>query len=170
MKTSKPIATLGAALALSLLGVVGTAAPASAAGCYGYNCHGYDMNYKGCSASGSLEAAAVDARGVVLGYVWNRYSAGCRSNWTEAELSPAAIAAGDTMSTQMQTTDSRGYSELMEDPTTQDNRGLLHEARSGTHGAGHYYGDMVDGTNVTEADILIYDSRGSYITYGYADQ
>lgn len=160
------LAALTPVLTLSLLGVGVSAGPASAtSGCYGYGCHGYDMNHFQCTYTSSLPSDAV-FNGTRLATVYNRYSGGCRSNWAEAVLSPAALAAGDTMLVTVNTqTDSHGTSEQMWFPGSSSNQGALNE-----YGVMPYYGgsasaytDMVDGTNLATASVLVFDRNNNPI-------
>ncbi|TKA06351.1 hypothetical protein [Actinacidiphila oryziradicis] len=158
-------------MALGLLGVGVTAAPASAAGCYGYTCHGYDMYHFGCTYTSTTSAAAVDKRtGVIVGYVYNRYSKGCNSNWAEAQLTPAGVAAGDTLIAQIVTTDSKGNSEVMNAPAVGNgNQGALTEAAGQDYsGSASIYTDMVDGTNLTYSYALVTSpsAGGMLVSYG----
>lgn len=153
----------------SILGVVVSATPASAAGCYAYSCHGYDLYHFGCTYTSTTADSAVTYDGrTAVATVYNRYSGGCRSNWAEAALTPAALAAGDTMLVGIITHDfdSRGNSESMDYPSTSSNRGALQEypAQPYYGGAASAYTDMVDGTNLTEAWIHVFDKYGTMIS------
>jgi hypothetical protein len=154
----KTFAALTPLSLLSLLAIGASAAPASAAsGCYGYSCHGYDLYHFGCTYSSTVSAAAADpVSGVILAYVYNRYSAGCNANWSEAQLTPAGYAAGDTISV-LTTTDSGSQTEDMYAPASDDNRGLLVEQPSGVwKGSASIYTDMVDGTNLASSYVEVY--------------
>jgi hypothetical protein len=168
----KTLAAVTPVFMLSLLGVGVSAAPASAAGCYGYTCHGYDLYHFGCTYTSSTTADAVSG-GVRLATVYNRYSGGCKSNWAEAVLSPAAINAGDKMVIGIWTTDSKGNYEEMDYPGP-SNTGALTELWNSSYGyyggSASAYGDMVDGTNVTYAFVNVYDRNGKLIASAYASQ
>lgn len=157
MRSPRIALSSAVAASLTLLGMGLATTPATAAGCYGYSCHGYDMNHFGCTYTSTTSAAAVDYRtGVIVAYVYNRYSAGCNSNWTEAQLTPAGYAAGDTLVGEIFTTDSQGKGETMYYPGN-GNQGALNEPSTGTYyGTSSIYTDMVDGTNLTTSDALVY--------------
>lgn len=167
-RLTRVIAAVVPAIPLALFGLGVTAGPASAAGCYGYSCYGYDMYHFGCTYN-STTAAAATANGVVLAYVYNRYSSGCKSNWAEAQLTPAGYAAGDSMDVAIRTHEST-YDSVMWAPETQGNQGLLDEPYSGEYyGTSSIYTDMVDGTNMAYATVVIYHG-GNFVTHAFADQ
>lgn len=157
---------------LSLLGVGVPAAPASAAsGCYGYSCHGYDLYHFGCTYTSTTAANAFSGN-TKLATVYNRYSAGCNSNWAEAILTPAAISAGDKMAISIETEDSKGTSEWMQYPGP-SNTGSLTESWYSNQfygGSASAYTDMVDGTNLTWASVSVYDRNGVSIASNYISQ
>jgi hypothetical protein len=169
----KALAALMSVFMLSLLGVGVSAAPASAApGCYGYSCHGYDLYHFGCSYTSTTAANAFSGN-TKLATVYNRYSAGCNSNWAEAILTPAAINAGDKMAISVSTDrDSMGTSEEMDAPGP-SNTGALMEgwyANVFYSGSASAYSDMVDGTNLTWASVAVYDRNGNPIASNYIAQ
>jgi len=169
----KALAALMSVFMLSLLGVGVSAAPASAApGCYGYSCHGYDLYHFGCSYTSTTAANAFSGN-TKLATVYNRYSAGCNSNWAEAILTPAAISAGDKMAISIQVDlDSKGTYEWMQYPGP-SNTGSLTESWYTNHfygGSASAYTDMVDGTNLTWASVSVYDRNGVSIASNYISQ
>lgn len=161
----KAFAAMTPVVMLSLLAVGVTESPAFASGCYGYSCHGYDMYHFGCTYDISPPAAAaVDARNVVLAYVYNRYSSGCKANWTEAQLTSAGLAAGDSIDAETFTTDSHGQGETVYAPTAVGNQGRLNEPASGTYrGSYSIYTDMVDGTYVVTSHVSVFHGT-TYVT------
>lgn len=155
---SKMISGLLIAFAL-LLGPVGVglagAAPAQAASCYAYSCHGLDPVSAGCPVSSTVTTYGA------LATVWNRYSYVCKANWVRAQLTPAAIAAGYQWMIEINTRDSRGYTERMCEPAIDSNARNLDETCRGPinyswSGYGSvWYSDMVDGTNRTTATVNV---------------
>jgi hypothetical protein len=169
----KALAALTPVFMLSLLGVGVSTAPASAAsGCYGYTCHGYDLYHFGCSYTSTTAANAFSGN-TKLATVYNRYSAGCNSNWAEAILTPAAISAGDKMAIEVSTDrDSEGTSEWMDYPGP-SNTGAPTESwypNDFYSGSASVYTDMVDGTNLTYASVSVYDRNGNPIASNYIAQ
>jgi hypothetical protein len=163
-RLTRALAAFAPTLPLVLLGIGATGGPASAAGCYGYTCHGYDMYHFGCTYDTSTSAAAIGANNTVLAYVYNRYSSGCHSNWSEAQLTSAGYAAGDTISAETSTTDSHipPINEVIYAPTNQDNQGRTNEAGSVPYGGtSSIYTDMVDGTNLVTSDVLVWHGTTS---------
>jgi hypothetical protein len=149
-------------VSLGAVGLSAASVPAARAStCYGFSCHGHDPIAYGCPVSSTVTTYGV------LATVWNRYSAVCKANWVRAQLTPAAIAAGDQWMIEISTIDSKGYSEDMCEWTSQDNLGyideqcssLLSPADSGY--ASTWYSDMVDGTNITTASVIIYQPTGA---------
>jgi hypothetical protein len=157
MKRSLVRIVAAAAVLLGPVAVdVGTASPAQAASCYGYTCHGLDPIKAGCPVSSTVTTYGA------LATVWNRYSDTCKANWGRAQLTPAAAAAGYQWIVVIDAIDSHGYSERMCYPWN-DNTGYLAEQCVGTLHIGSvgYDGvawtDMLDGTKVTHASIVVYD-------------
>ena len=152
--------------AIALPAVAGAAPPASAAiGCYASSCAGHDPTTHGCSATSTTTTAGT------LATVWNRYSYGCDANWARGQLTAAALRAGDTMSVEIFTTDSANNFEEMTWPTTENDLGLDFETSSGHYGGSSIaYSDMVDGTNTTDAYVLVYNASGAFLTLYAADQ
>ena len=154
------IATLG----ITAMG----ATPAQAStSCYGYSCHGHDPVTYGCSTTNSSPPAyVVDSSGTTLATVWDDWSYGCKANWANAVLSPAAINAGDVLFVEIKTKDSQNQNEWMCYPGLENDSGKLTEgcaygAYPGEPGIGYggsagAYTDMVDGTNKTYADVTVY--------------
>ena len=139
--------------ALGIGSMVAMAPQASAAGCYGRSCAGWDPVARGCSVTSTTSS------GGTWGTLWNRYSSGCKANWARGQLSAAALAAGDTMWLEITTTDSAGQDEYICWPNYgTDNQGLTFESCYGASpygGSSIVYSDMVDGTNITHADMII---------------
>lgn len=161
-RSSRPGKVLSASLITLtlLLGTVGielgSAVPAQAASCYAYTCHGHDPVAAGCPVSSTVVTYGA------LATVWNRYSYVCKANWVRAQLTPAAIAAGYQWLIEITTQDSRGYSERMCEPAYDDNAGHLDELCAAPASPGYasyssvWYSDMVDGTNLTTAQVIVY--------------
>jgi hypothetical protein len=146
------------------------ATPAMAASCYGFSCHGYDPASTGCNKYYSTYKETDGA----LASVVNWYSTGCNANWAQGWLSASAYAAGDSMIVYATTTDSHNppLSEYMCYPGP-GNTGKLDEFCNGVYrgtSASPAYTDMVDGTNMTQAIVIVYDHAGNYITQYEADQ
>lgn len=138
------------------VGITAIATPVSAAGCYGYSCHGFDPIARSCPVSSTTVTYGAYAT------VWNRYSNVCKANWAKAQLTPTAIGRGYQWLVYVWTVDSRGLSEQACEPTPDGNLGYLNERCAGPinpawSGYGSsWYTDMVDGTNVTTATVAIY--------------
>jgi hypothetical protein len=149
------VLVLTLAMQAGLGGITATAAHAVTS-CYGYSCHGFDPVAKSCPVSSTTVTYGT------LATVWNRYSYACKANWARAQLTLTAIAAGYQWSVQIATTDSRGYSELACQPTTDNNLGYLDERCVGpmnptwVNYESTWYTDMVDGTNVTTAYVYVF--------------
>jgi hypothetical protein len=162
-------------VAIALLAAGGTASmlsatAASAASCSGFSCHGYDPVAEGCSTTSTTTAYA-SSGGVTYATLWNRYSAGCKANWSRAELTSAAISAGYTMLVLADTSDSRGNYEDMCWPGPNNNVGALNESCGNPYGGSSIaYTDMVDGTNTADAYVYIYNSSGNLVTYAVSSQ
>lgn len=143
--------------------VLGSVNSASASlSCKAYSCHGRDpsKNYYNCVASvGSTKSAtAYNSRGVALATVKNIYSYGCVANWAQGQLTQAGLNAGDVIFVDIYTTDSQGHYEYMCIPGP-SNTGNLKENCSGFYGGSQLlYTDMVDGTNVTTAEVSVWPS------------
>ncbi len=102
--------------------------------------------------------------------LWNRYSSGCRSNWARAQLSSAAVGAGYKLQIAIATKDSRGVNEYICYPGP-SNTGLTYVACTSSYtGSSIIYGDMVDGTNLTQAFAEVFNSAGALIDIVEADQ
>jgi hypothetical protein len=153
---------------LSLGAVVPAASAANAAGCYAISCAGWDPVARGCSVTSTT------AYNGPLGTVWNRYSAGCKSNWSRGQLSAASVSAGYQMIVSITTVDSSGAREWACWPAVagQNNAGVRSESCSNTWygGSSVGYSDMVDGTNITSAFIEITDAYGDPLAGYEADQ
>ena len=167
---------VAAAILVGAAGVMPVFATASAqaAGCSGYSCHGRDPIAEGCSATSTV-AANASAGGVTYATLWNRYSAGCNANWGRAQLTSAALNAGDTMYILASTSDSRGSFEDMCWPATDNSAGDLVESctnypNSGYGGSSIAYCDMVDGTNATFAYVFVYNRSGQEVASAIAEQ
>ena len=149
---------------LALAGV-GVASQAQAAGCYAASCSGWDPVGKGCTATSTTTGSGT------WGTVTNRYAAGCRANWVRGQLSAAAVNAGYKMWLNIQTTDSAGRNVYMCWPTGGvSNHGNTYESCYGASpvgGSGVIYSDMVDGTNITYADMLVFDASGTTLVAEY---
>jgi hypothetical protein len=150
---------------LLILGGVGAATQAQAVGCYAASCSGWDPVAKGCSATSTTTGSGT------WGTVSNRYSAGCRANWVRGQLSAAAVNAGYKMWLSIETTDSSGSDVFMCWPTGGiSNHGYTWEPCYGAGpvgGSAAIYSDMVDGTNITYADMLVFDSSGTNVIAEY---
>jgi hypothetical protein len=164
MNNRRFLRALALATAAMTAGGIITAAPARASSCYGYSCHGLDPVKASCPVSSTTTTYGAYAT------VWNRYSYACNANWVRAQLTPAAISAGYQWIIVITTIDSKGQSERMCYPWN-DNTGYLDEQCSdrmdvpinGYEQAA--WSDMVDGTNVTSADVIIYKDHTSSWPY-----
>jgi hypothetical protein len=162
--------TLSVLVAIALVGgvtVVATA-PAYAASCDRYSCHGWDPNSRNCWWSSQKTQTAWSGNYNVT--VWNRYSDGCHANWAVGQLNAAALAAGYGLAVFIDTTDSKGTYEYMCVPNSAPSSGSgnLTEYCSippPSFSSQPIYTDMVDGTNVTRARALMMDRNGNVITY-----
>jgi hypothetical protein len=82
-----------------------------------------------------------------------------------AQLTSAAVSAGDSLRVSITTVDSKGNSEFMCYPGL-SNTGALEEdclPPISYHGSNIIYTDMVDGTNLTYAAAYVLDSTGKQI-------
>lgn len=156
------IATVISIAGLSATGVT----PANAATCYATSCAGHDPTTHGCSATSTTSYSGS------LATVWNRYSAGCDANWGRAQLTAAALAAGDTMYVEIYTYEPGNYEESMCWPTDSNDQGIDYEFCNGNPygGSSIVYTDMVDGTYETYADVSVFDSSYNLIAEYEADQ
>jgi hypothetical protein len=142
-----------------------TATTAVAAGCYATNCAGHDPTTHGCSATSTTTTSGA------LATVWNRYSAGCDANWARGQLTSAALNAGDTMQVMIFTVDRDHNTERMCWPSPDNDQGYSDEFCNGYYGGSSIaYTDMVDGTNVTQAYVMVFNSSGDVLADYEADQ
>jgi hypothetical protein len=160
MRLFRTITALTAAIIVSAIPTVGPAAAAPAgvlATCFGYSCHGLDPIAYNCSVSSTKS----DSDSLVT--LWNRYSATCKANWGRAQLSPAAANGGYVMQILAETIDSHGQLESQCEPGP-SNTGSLGETCAGfVGGSSVYYTDMVDGTNVVQVTIKVFNSNRDFI-------
>lgn len=156
--------SLAIAVAAVLMLGIATPAPAHAAvgGCFASGCTGLDPYDQVCGGpGGDAEQNFVSTEG---DFLFNYYSPGCQANWAEATLSATQVSAGDSMYVYISTTDSNGQSESMCSPTPNDRSGGLHEYCYDTPYAGvQAWTDLVDGTNVTFAGMIVYDANGNIV-------
>ena len=158
---------------IATLGITAMAAvPAQAsAGCSGFSCHGLDPSI--CTASKSTTVLAkinnpLDPETVSV--LNNNYSNDCTSNWASATLTQEGYNDGDTMAVIIESTDSQGNLESMCYPGP-SNTGALNEYcyYSNYSGTATAFTDMVDGTNVTQAFVYVYDFNGNLIASAESD-
>jgi hypothetical protein len=168
MRNIQRTAVLAAAAAtvMALSIGVGVTQPASAAaGCYAANCAGHDPTTHGCSVSSTTSTNGA------LATVWNRYSIGCDANWARGQLSTSALNARDTMQVMIFTVDRNHNSEGMCWPSPDNDQGYDDEFCNGYYGGSSIaYTDMVDGTNATQAYVMVFNSGGDVIAEYEADQ
>ena len=162
---------MAAVVMIAGLGAVGLArAPlASAAPCWGVSCNGLDPATTGCNQYYSTPNTNPGALATVV----NWYSTGCNANWTQAYLSPSALAAGDRMQVGIEVMDSQNPSKLeAECYPVSIKVGQNEYCTQGNDYAGSLpaYTDMVDGTNVTHAAAVVIDPSGYAIAVYSADQ
>lgn len=164
------LSIIAAAIVVAAIGTTGVAQAATAEGatpravpCTGYSCHGYDPHAWGCD---KYRTTSTETRGA-LATIVNRYSAGCNANWAQARLSPAAIAAGDKMTTDIEAVDTRGNWEVMCYPGASDTGGLTELCTGDYSGSAPGYTAMVDGTNLTFAAVYVWDPSGNNLLAEY---
>lgn len=148
-------------LLLTFAGVVTTAGSASAATCYGTSCHGLDPSITQCDQYYSTpNTTSFDGATLT-----NWYSTGCNANWALGYLSAADQNSGYSFQLYIYTTDSTGAYEFMCYPSTDSNSGFYNEPCDDGYynGSVNAYTDMVDGTNVTYAQLDLYDGNGDYL-------
>lgn len=75
-------ALVAALLAVGGLVFVAPATPASAAGCYGYSCHGHDPSLYGCTISSQKFGYYYSGR-TLMATLTNEYSYNCNANWAQ---------------------------------------------------------------------------------------
>ncbi len=159
VRSARAGATIAAFAAL-VLGA--SASPALASSCSGWSCHGHDPSIYGCSATSTGQADVKDSDGAVVATLQNRYSSGCNANWARAWLTQTGLSRGYMFQTWITTTDSQGHSESMCFPSSLNNSGQLTESCSGYYGKDTQvtWTDMVDGTNLTTANITVVNDAG----------
>jgi hypothetical protein len=171
-KIRRPAALMGAAAALTMLVTVGisTSSANATTGCHANGCGGYDPVVMGCSVTSTTSQVGA------LATVWNRYSFGCDSNWARAQLTAAAVAAGDTMWVSIDTFDSTNNEESICWPNypSQNNTGDTDEFCNDTTGpyggSSVVYTDMVDGTDATNASVAVFDAQFDLLAVYTVDQ
>jgi Protein of unknown function (DUF2690) len=163
---------IAAAIVVAAIGTTGVAqaataqaATAQASPCSGYSCHGHDPVAWGCD---KYQLTSTETDGA-LATVVNWYSTGCNANWAQAWLSPAAIAAGDKMTADIEAIDTQGNEEIMCYPGPGDTGNLMELCYDGGYysGSAPAYTDMVDGTNLTYAAVYVWDSSGNNLLAEY---
>jgi hypothetical protein len=151
-----------------------SAQPASAAGCYSYSCVGHDPQVYGCSWDTWVRNYAHDSSGTTVATITNWYSYNCHTNWGAASLTAAALNAGHTMYVEVTTVDTHGVREFMCYPGPSDTgqtwEGCTNYPYSGYGGPYLAWTDMVEGTNVTQAAVIVQTSGGSFIGSATASQ
>jgi hypothetical protein len=151
--------TMAATLALGLTAAAAGAAvttgaqPAITRTCHGYSCHGHDPVRYRCSVSSTTSTSDH------LVTLWNRYSFNCNANWGRARLKPVALLLGDRMQVFISTTDSKGKFESMCYPGPSDTGHIEEDCTGAYRGSLPAYTDMVDGTNVAWATVLVYNGN-----------
>jgi hypothetical protein len=149
----------GAMAATLTLGLTATAAgaavttraqPAITHTCHGYACHGHDPVKYHCSVWTTTSTSDH------LVTLWNRYSLNCNTNWARAKLSTVALLLGDSMQVLISTTDSKGKFEAMCYPGPSDTGHQEEDCTRTYRGSLPAYTDMVDGTDLTWATVLVY--------------
>jgi hypothetical protein len=142
----------------TLIGI--SAAPASAAGCYAGTCQGHDPSAYGCSTDSITGPVYVYSGSTRLATLYNRYSIGCKANWATAQLTSAAISAGDRIYVSIKTT--VGTLEFMCYPGPSNTGNRLEDCSgfpdNGYNGPYQAYTDMVDGTYWTVAVVCVYNA------------
>jgi hypothetical protein len=165
----RAVMLLAATATLAMMTAGGGVAPlanaATAAACHAANCAGHDPTVYGCSATSTTTSSGA------LATVWNRYSAGCDANWGRAQLTTAALNAGDQMEITIDTVDSDHNGETMCWPSPGNNEGFDTEFCNGYYaGSSIAYTDMVDGTNLTQTYVIVVNSSGNFLAEYKADQ
>ena len=152
-------------VSLTIAGTVASVSPAQAAGCFGFSCHGHDPNVEGCSVASTTQSSSS------LAIVQNRFSSNCKSNWARGALTQTGLNNGDGIQVIIETQDSQGHFEFMCFPGP-NNTGALIENCSGAlyRSTTFAFTDMVDGTNITEAFVDVFDRNGNFIQELEADQ
>jgi hypothetical protein len=174
-----PVAARLAVLAIAGIATLGitamAAVPAQASmSCYGFSCHGLDPLAAGCAATKSTTVLAQvndPLNPETVAVVNNNYSSDCSSNWASATLTQQGYNDGDTMAVIIEATDSQGNLESMCYPGP-SGTGALNEYcyQSAYRGTATAFTDMVDGTNVTQAFVYVYDFNGDLIARAESDQ
>jgi len=157
------IAALASAMAAAATTVILATSGTAHASCNGYGCHGLDPEGQGCSAS-STGTSQVIVNNVTLATLWNRYSGGCNSNWARGQLTSTAINAGDYIYMTISTTDSRGTFEGMCYPGPSNTGDLVEGCYDSYYnGSAVAWTDMVDGTNLTSANLYVVKANGTLV-------
>ncbi len=157
------LTALGIATTLSVAPI--TASPAYAASCYATNCAGHDPTTHGCTVSSTTTTNGA------LATLWNRYSYVCDANWARAQLTTAALNAGYSMEISIDTIDRAHNSESMCWPSPDNDQGFSDEFCTGSYGGSSIaYTDMVDGTDATQAYVIVLNSSGDFVAEYEADQ
>ena len=151
--------------ALAIVGITVVIPGPAFAACSGYSCHGLDPTAQACGVTSTAGPVYAVTNGVTYATLWNRYSFGCNANWARAQLSAASVSAGYRLYAYVYTSDSRGSFEYMCWPGIPNNACALSESCAGFPNAGYggssvVYTDMVDGTNVTYANVIVLDTAG----------
>ena len=161
---------------IATLGITAMGAAPARAGtvCDGSSCAGLDWTGICSDTSDTPSVLAkvndpLDPRTVAV--VQNHYSGDCHANWAWAALTQAGYDDGDTMVVIIEGIDRQGHLESMCYPgpsnTGAPNEYCYANAYRGTLPA---YTDMIDGINVTQAFVYVYDLNGKLIASAESDQ
>jgi hypothetical protein len=180
LKTRSTVAAQFAAAVLLCIGVsLFAASPANASSCSAHGCAGKDPGVEGCNTNMTIVNFNVyppHQTSPLLATGRNVYSIPCKANWAEAVgLTQYSIDHGYGVEvTALTLNDSLGHEEWMCFPGSD----TINGSSCGWAGSGGYKGatgwpaftDMVDGTNLTTAEIFLVDSQNNIVGFGSADQ
>lgn len=174
------VATLAVLITPLAAVTVAQAAPASAASCYGLNCHGHDPYLYGCTISSQKFDYYYSGR-TLMATVTNDYSYACDANWAQMQLSSDAVSLGWNFMVEIEGYDTENppfYETMCYDgPGSLSNTGERFEACPIQNNAPFKdswtkptWTDMMDGHLLTHADVNLYDAYGNLIVQLAANQ
>jgi hypothetical protein len=133
----------------------------AAPSCYAYTCNGHDPSVYNCSWSHPMRAYAHDGTGQTVVNLTNWWSDSCHTNWAAASLTAYGLSQRYRFYVSIHGVDGRNVDHFYCYPSPLNDSGQQYEGCDGQTNAygGPYlaWTDMVEGTNVTYAQVVVKD-------------